>query len=241
METITHGPPSAPIAKSLAAWQFVQQMLADVTQIVTEDAERRTRTARGTAGDRPGHRAVLGTVRRGRSRLPWFFDMCSPPAWSAAPTPTADYLLAMIRGDRRYRVTGTRGTTAYLGLQVLAGTGLTPRRMAGYVSDTDLKLDAGTFTLVFPPHEPTGRSRWRAMAPDPRGRLVDRGPRVHRRSAAERDPRRCASRPSTPTAAADPRRRSWPSSSPRWRGRIMKLTTLHRTIKPELLTSPTRC
>ena len=48
----------------------------------------------------------------------------------------------MIRGDRAYRVTGTRGTTAYLGVQVLAGTGMTPRRMAAYVSDTDLKLDA---------------------------------------------------------------------------------------------------
>ena len=42
---------------------------------------------------------------------------CAPrPAWSAAPTPTAATCLAMIRGDRRYRVTGTRGTTAYLGL-----------------------------------------------------------------------------------------------------------------------------
>ena len=39
------------------------------------------------------------------------------------PNPDGRYQLAMIRGDRTYRVTGTRGTTAYLGFQVLAGTG----------------------------------------------------------------------------------------------------------------------
>ena len=41
------------------------------------------------------------------------------------------------------RITGERGTSAYLGFQILAGTGLSPRRMAGYVSDVDLDLTAG--------------------------------------------------------------------------------------------------
>ena len=70
--------------------------------------------------------------------------MCSPTRLVGGPNPDGKYLLAMIRGDRAYRVTGTRGTTAYLGLQVLAGTGMTPRRMAAYVSDTDLKLERRT-------------------------------------------------------------------------------------------------
>ena len=87
--------------------------------------------------------------------LPWFFDMCSPTRLVGGPNPDGRYLLAMIRGDRAYRVTGTRGTTAYLGVQVLAGTGMTPRRMAAYVSDTDLKLDGGEFALVFSSTEPS--------------------------------------------------------------------------------------
>src|SRR6476620_6559133 len=70
----------------------------------------------------------------------------------------------MIRGDRTYRVTGTRGSTAYLGFQVLAGTGLTPRRMAGYVSDTDLNLSSGAFALVLSAAEPAahilGAAHW---------------------------------------------------------------------------------
>ena len=64
------------------------------------------------------------------------------------PNPDGDYHLAMIDGARRYRVSGIRNTVTYLGFQVLAGRGLTPRRMAAYVSDTDLTLDAdGRFAL----------------------------------------------------------------------------------------------
>ena len=81
--------------------------------------------------------------------------MCSPTRLVGGPNPDGRYLLAMIRGDRRYRVTGTRGTTAYLGIQVLAGTGMTPRRMAAYLSDTDLSCDAGAFAFVFSADEPT--------------------------------------------------------------------------------------
>ena len=55
----------------------------------------------------------------------------------------------MISGHRAYRVTGTRGTSTYLGMQVLAGTGLNPRRMSNYLSDRDLVLDEqGRFNLV---------------------------------------------------------------------------------------------
>ncbi len=112
---------------------------------------------------------------------PRFFDMCSPTRMIGGPNPDGRYLLAMIRGDRSYRVTGTRGSTAYLGFQVLAGTGLTPRRMAGYLSDTDLKLDSGTFELVFSADRAAdGRTRRRAMAAHPAGRVVDRRPRVRR-------------------------------------------------------------
>ena len=76
------------------------------------------------------------------------------------PNPDGNYFLAMIRGDRRYRITGTRGTTAYLGFQILAGTGLTPRRMSNYVSDVNLALSGDQFALV-----PSGRTTRRTCRP----------------------------------------------------------------------------
>ncbi len=82
---------------------------------------------------------------------PRFVDMCTPPfRFVGGPNPHGAYPLAMISGDRAYRVTGTRGTSTYLGLQVLAGTGMNPRRMSNYLSDRDLVLgDGGRFNIVF--------------------------------------------------------------------------------------------
>jgi len=136
-------------AKTLAAWQFFQQMLADITKVVTEDAESERELLEGLR--------VIARVSSLCSQLsveadlarPSFFDMCSPNRMIGGPNPDGNYYLAMIRGDRRYRITGTRGTSAYLGFQILAGTGLTPRRMSNYVSDfhgerhrfADLKLE----------------------------------------------------------------------------------------------------
>ena len=128
--------------QALAAWQFFQQMVADVTKVVTEDAESERELLEGLR--------VIARVSSLCSQLsveadpdrPSFFDMCSPTRMIGGPNPDGNYYLAMIRGDRRYRITGTRGTSAYLGFQVLAGTGLTPRRMSYYVSDTDLALIA---------------------------------------------------------------------------------------------------
>jgi hypothetical protein len=72
------------------------------------------------------------------------------------PAPDGEYFLAMIDGRSRYRVSGYRGTTAYLGFQVLAGIGLTPRRMGAYVSDRGLELtDDGRFGFVLAAEEPT--------------------------------------------------------------------------------------
>ena len=155
------------------------------------------------------------------------------------PNPDGRYLLAMIRGDRTYRVTGTRGSTAYLGFQVLAGTGMTPRRMAAYVSDTDLTCDSGSFALVLaaaePPPEILGDG---AVGAHPDGRVVDRGARVHRRPGrrtARIDGHRV---PRQRAAAADFRCRGGRAfTAMAWT--IVKLATLHRTVKPELLTSPT--
>lgn len=144
----------------------------------------------------------------------------------------------MIRGDRRYRITGTRGTSAYLGLQVLAGTGMTPRRMAGYLSDTHLQLDAGAFTIVVSAAEPTPAelhgAQWLQIPADAAsivvreyvGDATDEVPATVRIETLDAQP----PQPPTDSEVAEQ------FTAMAWT--LMKLTTLHRTIKPELLETP---
>ena len=224
--------------KTLEAWAFVQQMLGDITRIVTEDAENERELLEG-----------LGVISRVTALcseltveadpdLPWFFDMCSPTRLVGGPNPDGKYLLAMIRGDRSYRVTGTRGTTAYLGVQVLAGTGMTPRRMAAYVSDTELKLDAGEFALVFSSAEPSRAeldgAQWVGIPEDATSIVV-------REYVADAAAEQSAMLRIDPLTAHRPRALSDDEAAEQFTAMawtIMKLTTLHRTIKPELLTQP---
>jgi hypothetical protein len=149
------------------------------------------------------------------------------------PNPDCNYYLAMIRGDRRYRITGTRGTSAYLGFQILAGTGLTPRRMANYVSDVDLALCDGEFALVLSADEPAdlAGAQW-VKIPDDASSVVVReyiGDRACEELATmwigALDPDPVA--PVTDSELADQ------FTAMAWS--LMKLATLHRTIKPELL------
>jgi hypothetical protein len=224
--------------KTVEAWAFVQQMLGDITRIVIEDAENERELLEG-----------LGVISRVTALcsemtveadpdLPWFFDMCSPTRLIGGPNPDGTYLLAMIRGDRAYRVTGSRGTTAYLGLQVLAGTGMTPRRMAAYVSDTDLKLDGGEFALVFSATEPSATeldgAEWVPIPEDATSIVV-------REYIADAGTEQPATLRIDPLTAHPPRTISDSEAAEQFTAMawsIMKLTTLHRTIKPELMTQP---
>jgi hypothetical protein len=224
--------------KTAEAWAFVQKMVGDITNVVTEDAENERELLEG-----------LGVISRvialcseltveADPDLPWFFDMCSPTRLVGGPNPDGRYLLAMIRGDRGYRVSGTRGTTAYLGVQVLAGTGMTPRRMAAYVSDTDLKLDSGGFALVFSATEPSATeldgAQWVQIPQDATSIVVREyiaDADTEQSSTLHIDPLTAhPSKPITDDEAAEQ------FTAMAWT--IMKLTTLHRTIKPELLTQP---
>jgi hypothetical protein len=224
--------------KTIEAWAFVQKMLGDITGIVTADAENERELLEG-----------LGVISRVTAlcseltveadpELPWFFDMCSPTRLVGGPNPDGQYLLAMIRGDRSYRVTGTRGTTAYLGVQVLAGTGMTPRRMAAYVSDTDMQLDSGKFALVFSASEQTQAeldgARWVQIPEDATSIVV-------REYIADAKDEQQATLHIEPLNAQPPEPLSDDEAAEQFTAMawtIMKLTTLHRTIKPELMEQP---
>ncbi len=220
--------------EALAAWQFFQQMLVNATNVVTEDAESERELLEGLR--------VIARVSSLCSQLsveadtaqPSFFDMSTPNRMIGGPNPDGNYYLAMIRGDRRYRITGTRGTSAYLGFQILAGTGLTPRRMAAYLSDTGLGSDE--FEIILSDDQPAARAgaHWLQIPADASSLVVREyiGDRAAERlatlhiEALDADP----VAPVTQSELADQ------FTAMAWT--LMKLVTLHRTIKPELLDHP---
>jgi hypothetical protein len=224
--------------KSLEAWRFVQQMLGDLTTVVTEDAADERELLDGLRVISRITALCSELTVEADPELPWFFDMCSPTRLVGGPNPDGNYFLAMIRGDRRYRVTGTRGTTAYLGFQVLAGTGMTPRRMAAYLSDTELHLDAGSFAVVFAADEPPAAeldgAQWVRIPEDASSIVV----REYIGDASAEQPvtlRIEALDPAAPRVLTDTDVAEQ-FTAMAWT--IFKLATLHRTVMPELLTGP---
>ena len=226
--------------RSLEAWALVRQMLDDMLAMVQADAETELELLEGLR--------VVGRVTALCSELsldvdharPWFSSMNSQARFVGGPNPDGEYLLAMIDGARRYRVTGTRGTSAYLGIQVLAGVGLTPRRMAAYVSDSDLEVGAdGRFGFVLASSKPSEGELsglpWVEVPEDAsalvvREYIADRGAEESAALSIEPlDPPEPPPLPTDEVLAGQLTGMAWT---------IAKLATLHRTIKPELLEQP---
>ena len=115
---------------------------------------------------------------------------------------------------------------------------MTPRRMAAYVSDTDLKLDGGAFGLVFSSTEPSAPdldgAQWVQIPEDATSIVV-------RDYIADADTEQPATLRIEPLEAHPPRPVSDGEVAEQFTAMawtIMKLTTLHRTIKPELMQQP---
>lgn len=227
---------SAP--QALEAWTFVQKVLADITEAVKADATNERELLEGLRVVTRAAALCSELSVDADPDAPWFFDMCTPARMIGGPNPDGRYYLAMIRGDRSYRVTGRRGSTAYLGLQVLAGTGMTPRRMGAYVSDRDLRLDAGEFALVFsvtePPADQLDGAQWIPIPEDSSSIVV----REYIGNAATEQPATLDIQPigDAPARPISDAELAEQLTSMAWT--IVKLSTLHRTIKPELLTEP---
>jgi hypothetical protein len=232
--TVTADPELAP--ESLKAWDFVQQMLADTTRVIRDDAESEAELLEGLRVVARVSALCAQMSVEADPEHPRFFDMSPPGQMVGGPNPDGNYYLAMIRGDRSYRVTGTRGTTAYLGFQILAGTGLTPRRMAAYVSDTDLALNDGHFTLVLSEREPDdlGDAQWVSIPTDASAIVV----REYVGDAAGEQPAALHIETLDPTAPQPLTDAELAEQFTAMAWTLMKLTTLHRTIKPELLRTP---
>jgi hypothetical protein len=231
---------AGPAPKSREAWRLVRTMLDDMTAAIESEAETERELLEGLR--------VLGRITALCSELsldvdvasPWFFDMDTEARFVGGPNPDGEYLLGMIDGGRRYRVSGRRGTTAYLGLQVLAGVGLTPRRQAAYVSDRDLMLsDDGSFELVLAASPPTDAERrgapWVAI-PDDASAIVVREYIGNRARETGAELAIEALDPSGPPPPLGDEDLAQQLTAMAWT--IAKLATLHRTIRPDLLDLP---
>jgi hypothetical protein len=222
------------------AWTLVRTMLADMTEMVEADAETELELIEGFR--------VLARITALCSELsvdvdvasPWFFPMDTEARYVGGPNPDGEYSLAMISGAHRYRVDGNRGSSKYLGFQILAGVGLTPRRQAAYLSDRDLAVAAdGSFSIVIAAAKPAaaelGDAVWLEVPEDASAIVV-------REYIADRAVERLASVTITPLDGVGPL--TVPTDAEiagqltgmAWT--IAKLATLHRSIKPELLTTP---
>ncbi len=226
----------APRARD--AWALVQQMLADMTYTVSEDAETQSEFLEGLRMIARVSSLCAQLSVEADAEQPRFLDMCTPTRMVGGPNPNGNYYLAMIRGDRRYRVTGHRGTTAYLGVQVLAGTGLTPRRMTAHLSDSDLRTEGGRFALVFATERPTPAeldgAQWIPVPADTSSIVV----REYIGDPAAERPASLSIEALDPAPPAPPDDTELAEQFTAMAWTIAKLTTLHRTIRPELLTRP---
>ena len=215
-------------------------MLGDMTAMVEETAETELELLEGLR--------TLGRITALCAELsldvdaeaPWFFSMNSESRYVGGPNPDGAYHLAMIEGRHRYLVSGKRNSATYLGFQVLAGTGLTPRRMAAFVSDHQLDLDdQGGFGFVLSMAEPSapelGGHPWVPMPEDASAIVVRQYVAdPHREQLATLDIRPLD--PPGPLAQPTDEVLSEQFTAMGWT--IWKLATLHQTIKPELLDMP---
>jgi hypothetical protein len=226
--------------KSLEAWGFVRKVLDDITGQITADARDERELLEGLR--------VLNRVTALCTELsvdvdpdhPHFVDMSTPVRLVGGPNPHGSYPLAMISGDRAYRVTGTRGTSAYLGLQVLAGTGMNPRRMSNYLSDRDLLVDdGGRFNVVFAATRPSDSdlagAQWIEIPDDATSIVVrDYVGDPTTEIPVQLDVSLIGEAP--PPAPLTDEALAGQLTAMGWT--IVKLTTLHRTVRPDLLDTP---
>ena len=221
-------------------WGLVRTMLDDMAAMVRSEAQTELELIEGLR--------VLGRVTALCAELsldtdpeaPWFFSMNTEARLVGGPNPDGEYHLGMIDGRHRYRVSGRRGTVTYLGFQVLAGRGLTPRRMAAYVSDCDLALDAdGRFAFVLAATEPSpaelAGASWVPVPEDASGVVV-------RQYIADRTVEELAEftidnlDPVGPPALPSDESVGEALTAMGWT--IAKLMTLHQTVLPEAVVRP---
>jgi hypothetical protein len=226
-------------AKATEAWKLFRAMLDDMTEVVERDAANDLEKLEGLRVIGRTATLALELNLDVDADAPRFFSMNTPGRFVGGPNPHGEYYLTMLDGDRGYRIRGERGTTTYLGFQVLAGRGLSPRRMATNLSDRDLAMSPdGTFSFVLAALRPAPNvldgDPWIEM-PDDASALVVReyipDPDAQRPAQLWIEPLQAPGSPTTTDDAVAERLTAAAFT-------MAKLMTLHRTVMPGLLEKP---
>ena len=218
------------------AWAFVRSVLDDLAEVVRTDA----RDARERV---EGYRVLTRILALAAELtvdvdpdVPRLFAMSTRMRQVGGPNPDGEYDLCAITPGRAYRLRGDRASVTYLGFQVMAGVGLTPRRQAAYVGDHELRLDAeGRFELTLATEDPADGTQWVPVPEDASAIVV-------RQYVADRAAERLATydveligEPG-PAPVLDDAAMAEQLTALGWTA--VKLMTLHRSVMPELLERP---
>jgi hypothetical protein len=225
--------------KTTEAWKLFRKMLDDMTEVIETDSENDLEKLEGLRVIGRTATLALELNLDVDPNAPRLYSMDTPARFVGGPNPHGEYYLTMLDGRRGYRVRGELGTTTYLGFQVLAGSGLSPRRMATYLSDRDLVTTSeGSFSFVLAATKPTEErlegDPWVEM-PEDASALVIReyisNPKTQRPARLQIEP---LDAPGPPTTTDDALAQQLTSAA----FTMAKLMTLHRSVMPELLEKP---
>jgi hypothetical protein len=148
------------VADAVDAWQALLAVVGDAGRSATASAEPMDAVdavegldfVMALLGDRLAHGSTHPTD------TPVFIPGVTPTRKLLFDNPDADYDTALLRGDRRYRVRGTRGTSTYLAFCAYSGSiagGETTTAVNR--NDTDLAFAAdGSFEVVLSRDEQPG-------------------------------------------------------------------------------------
>ncbi len=219
--------------KSHQALVDLEAMIASTRKLVLDDARSEQEAVEGM-------RWVLRLVAQaselagdGNPKLPHFQRMDTLKRKLGGDNPDAEYEHAWIDGKYDYIITGNVGSVAYLGFTINAGQGKIPRRNVDYISDKMLSKDEnGNFTLILAKEKPTQAGDWIQIPADASGILV-------RQYIADRSTEVL---PSLNIRVLGQQPDYVPPADAEIAGLIdgasftmLKLSTLHRYILPELL------
>jgi hypothetical protein len=226
-------------SKTTEAWKLFRKMLDDMTEVVESDAENEREKLEGLRVIGRTAALCLELNLDVDADAPRLYSMATATRFVGGPNPHGHYYLAMLDGRLGYRIRGELCETTYLGFQVLAGRGLTPRRMGAYLSDRDLvKSSDGSFSFVLAASKPSptelAGDPWIEM-PDDASALVVReylaDPEAQQPARLWIEPLHAPGQPITTDDSIAER-----LTSAAWT--MAKLMTLHRTVMPELLEKP---
>ena len=226
-------PSDYSLTQSHQALVDLEAMFSSGRQMVLDDARTEQEAIEGMRWLLRVLAMSVEVAADGNPTLPYFQRMDTLVRKVGGDNPDAEYEYAQIDGRFNYIIRGNVGTIPYLGFTINGGQGMTPRRQVAYVNDQMLTLDdEGNFTMILAQEKPAVAGDWIEIPEDTSGILV-------REYIADRSTEIL---PTLDIEILGDKPAFEPDTDEEIAGAIVgasyaffKLTTLHKTVLPELL------